>query len=86
MENLSIFLKILILGESNVGKTSILTRFLTGNYDPDLEPSLGTDYHIKLFKEYATKLKIQFWDINGSKTKKIEIIKILLIFSILYVF
>ena len=65
----SIFLKILIIGESGVGKTSFLTRFLTGKYEENIENSLGTDYQLKIFHMFSKKIKVQFWDILGNSQK-----------------
>ena len=69
MEKNNSFLKILIIGESGVGKTSILNQVVQGKYEDNIESSLGTDYQIKIFKDVsAKKIRVQFWDIIGFKT------------------
>ena len=69
MEKNNSFLKILIIGESGVGKTSILNQVVQGKYEDNIESSLGTDYQIKIFKDVSTKkIRVQFWDIIGFKT------------------
>jgi Ras-related protein Rab-7A len=69
MEKKYSFLKILIIGESGVGKTSILNQVVQGEYEENIESSLGTDYQIKIFKDVsAKKIRVQFWDIIGFKT------------------
>lgn len=69
MEKNNSFLKILIIGESGVGKTSILNQVVQGEYEENIESSLGTDYQIKIFKDVsAKKIRVQFWDIIGFKT------------------
>ena len=65
MEKNSTFLKILLLGDSGVGKTSILHRYLSGNYDENQESSLGSDYQLKSLILFLRKIKVQFWDIMG---------------------
>jgi len=74
MEKNNSFLKILIIGESGVGKTSILNQVVQGKYEDNIESSLGTDYQIKIFKDVSTKkIRVQFWDIIGFKTNLFRI-------------
>lgn len=74
MEKNNSFLKILIIGESGVGKTSILNQVVQGEYEENIESSLGTDYQIKIFKDVSTKkIRVQFWDIIGFKTNLFRI-------------
>ena len=44
-------MKIVLLGEINVGKTTLLTQFCTGNTD-NIKPTIGADY---LHKEIMVK-------------------------------
>ena len=59
--------KILILGESQVGKTSILTRFIENKYINSLPPTLGIDYKIKKLKIHNKTIKLQIWDTAGQE-------------------
>lgn len=47
MKKEEIVCKILVLGESKVGKSSILNRFTEGRFEESLPPTLGIDYKIK---------------------------------------
>ena len=44
---MSIQKKVVILGDSGVGKTSILFRYITGGYDDSSLPTLGASYKPK---------------------------------------
>ena len=65
MENSSILIKIIVVGNSGVGKTSILNQYCTGNYDSNVHPTLGCDFSTKILIKNGKTLKIQFWDIAG---------------------
>ena len=59
--------KILILGDSNVGKTSLLLTYVD-NYFPDSHvATIGIDYKIKEVIVNGLKLKLQIWDTSGQE-------------------
>ncbi|MFW9999955.1 MAG: Rab family GTPase [Candidatus Hodarchaeota archaeon] len=61
-------LKIIIIGEPAVGKTSLVKKFITGQFTKDYRSSIGTNIftkNIKLEKDNDTKL--QLWDIAGQE-------------------
>jgi GTPase SAR1 family protein len=37
-------LKVLVLGEHNVGKTSLLNRYVADEYSGDYKPTIGVDF------------------------------------------
>ena len=62
--------KIVLLGESGVGKTSIIDRFLNGRFSPDISPSQGASYGTKTIDLDETgekKLKFDIWDTAGQE-------------------
>ena len=64
---MDITLKILILGDSNVGKTSLLLTYVD-NYFPDSHvATIGIDYKIKEVIVNGLKLKLQIWDTSGQE-------------------
>lgn len=50
--------KILILGESKVGKSSIMNRFCQKKFTPTLPPTLGVDYQIEMVKVGDKRVKL----------------------------
>ena len=61
--------KVVLIGESGVGKTSIINRFTTDVYDPDVESSLSAQFSSKKvdFPEYGKSLKFDVWDTAGQE-------------------
>ena len=54
--------KVLILGESKVGKSSILNQFTEKVFTENLPPTLGIDYKIMKLNIDDTDVKLQIWD------------------------
>ena len=60
-------IKLLIVGDSNVGKTSLLLQY-TDNYYPDQHTAtIGFEYKIKTFQYKDYKIKLQIWDTAGQE-------------------
>lgn len=59
--------KILILGESKVGKSSILNQFTEKSFTENLPPTLGIDYKITKMNIDDTDIKLQIWDTAGQE-------------------
>lgn len=57
-------LKILFLGDSNVGKSSLIKRFLHDEFDNELSSTICIDFKIKKIKE---DLKLYMWEITSIK-------------------
>lgn len=63
-----LFMKLLIVGDSAVGKTSIVTRYFSGFFDTQTVPTIGYDFTTKLYsKQNSVKCKLQVWDIAGQE-------------------
>ena len=62
-------LKIVIVGESGVGKTNFLFRFIEGKYLKIVEPTLGTDFKSKIctLPKSKKKVKMNLWDTAGQE-------------------
>jgi len=61
--------KILIIGESSVGKSSIVSKFADDYYNENLEssPTIGVDLHVKIIEVDDKKIKMQIWEIGGNE-------------------
>jgi len=60
-------LKILIIGESGVGKSSLLIRFTDDLFDPDIGATIGVDFKVKNINIDGNKLKLALWDTAGQE-------------------
>ena len=59
--------KIVVIGDINVGKTSILSRFRYGSFEQSYMPTLGIDFFTKnLFYEDKT-IRLILWDTAGQE-------------------
>ncbi|XP_062091955.1 ras-related protein RABC2a-like isoform X2 [Humulus lupulus] len=58
--------KILLIGDSGVGKSSILLSFIS-NCVHDLSPTIGVDFKIKLLSVGGKRLKLTIWDTAGQE-------------------
>ena len=59
--------KILLLGDSGVGKTCLLTRFAEKKYSPSLVTTAGIDFKVQYFEVNGVKIKCQIWDTAGQE-------------------
>lgn len=59
--------KVVILGDSGVGKSSIMLRFVTGNYSDNYDPTFGSAFMAKLVPCDNFQVKYQIWDTAGQE-------------------
>ena len=55
-----------IVGDSGVGKTSILTRFVLDLFQEGTSSTIGVDFFTKSVKRGNNKIKTQLWDTGSS--------------------
>ncbi|KAL7714741.1 GTP-binding protein ryh1-like [Entamoeba marina] len=60
--------KILLLGCNNVGKTSLVRRFVCDSFHEEYNPTLGADIVQTSFMTTEKVMKIYFWDTSGEST------------------
>jgi len=60
-------LKLLIIGESGVGKSSLLLRFTDDAFDPEQAATIGVDFKVKTVKVNGDKVKLAIWDTAGQE-------------------
>ena len=61
-------IKIIIIGEPGVGKTSLVKKFISGHFSQDYRASIGTNLYVKEFRlDSAHIVTIQIWDIAGQE-------------------
>ncbi|XP_062898474.1 ras-related protein Rab-18a [Mobula hypostoma] len=66
-EDILTTLKILIIGESGVGKSSLLLRFTDDTFDPELAATIGVDFKVKTIAVDGNKAKLAIWDTAGQE-------------------
>ena len=42
--------KVVLIGDTSVGKTNILSKYLTNDFDPDSKATVGVEFGTKNFK------------------------------------
>ena len=62
--------KILLLGDSGVGKSSIIIRYIENNFSNNLMNSIGVDFKLKNIEVDSKKIKLQIWDTAGQERFK----------------
>ena len=62
-------IKVVLLGESGVGKTSIISQFTTHKFDPHRETSLSAQFISKTidFPDLGQSIKFDIWDTVGQE-------------------
>ncbi|KAG1664362.1 Ras-related protein Rab-18-B [Nymphon striatum] len=60
-------LKILIIGESGVGKSSLLLRFTDGTFDSEQSATIGVDFKVKSLTLDDNTVKLAIWDTAGQE-------------------
>jgi small GTP-binding protein len=58
-------IKIVILGNSGVGKTSFVKQWTKGNFNEEYKATIMSEFSYKIFEYKGKYYKIQFWDIGG---------------------
>ena len=59
--------KIIIIGDSSVGKTSFLLRFCDGKFDADSITTIGIDHKVKFISRQEKRIQLQIWDTDGQE-------------------
>ncbi|KXJ69840.1 hypothetical protein RP20_CCG025640 [Aedes albopictus] len=66
-ENILATFKILIIGESGVGKSSLMLRFTDDDFDKDQALTIGVDFKTKIVEIDNVKVKLAIWDTAGQE-------------------
>ena len=59
--------KLILIGDSSVGKSNILLQYLKGQFDPNSKATVGVEFGTKNIEINNKKIKIQIWDTAGQE-------------------
>eukprot|EP01033_Poteriospumella_lacustris_P001613 gene1613-1175_t len=59
--------KVVLLGDTGVGKSSLVLRFVTNNFKPYSESTIGASFMSKLLSVNGKSIKFQIWDTAGQE-------------------
>ena len=65
--NTDFLLKIVIIGDTGVGKTNLLSRFARDTFDPSSRNTIGVDFFALDLQIDSKQVKVQFWDTAGQE-------------------
>ena len=57
--------KIILIGSSSVGKTTLVNRFITDQYEENYIPTLGVNIMMKAITIGSNKIRLSIWDVGG---------------------
>ena len=61
-------LKIIVVGDMGTGKTSLIRKYVEGNFSEFYKITIGVDFASKSFKwDSQTNVDVQLWDIAGQE-------------------
>ena len=63
-------IKILTLGDTGVGKTSIIQKFVNDKFSQNMLSTIGVDFQSKIIMIDNTKVKLKIWDTTGQERFK----------------
>ena len=59
--------KVVVIGDSGVGKTNIVSRFTDDIFDFDTKNTIGVEFRTRMTKYNDTQVKLQIWDTAGQE-------------------
>jgi len=68
--DIDLCLKLILVGDSGVGKTNILTRFTKNTFNYDNKTTIGVEFGTKIININDHVVKLQIWDTAGQERYK----------------
>ena len=69
-EEYDMIFKVVLIGDSGVGKTNILSRYVRDDFSIDTKATVGVEFGSKIIRINNTNIKIQIWDTAGQERYK----------------
>lgn len=64
-------IKLMIIGDSSVGKTSLLKKYCKNEFSNSYIITVGIDFQVKILDINNKKIKIQIWDTAGEERYRV---------------
>jgi small GTP-binding protein len=62
-----ILVKLVLIGESGVGKTNLLSQFCKKQFNPDSKPTIGVEFLVRPIQVQGKNIRTQVWDTAGQE-------------------
>jgi small GTP-binding protein len=59
--------KTVVVGDSGVGKTCLLVRFISDTFEDDTPSTLGVEFMAKIIDTASRRIELQLWDTAGQE-------------------
>eukprot|EP00826_Nyctotherus_ovalis_P066130 TRINITY_DN9753_c0_g1_i1.p1 TRINITY_DN9753_c0_g1~~TRINITY_DN9753_c0_g1_i1.p1 ORF type:complete len:206 (+),score=73.16 TRINITY_DN9753_c0_g1_i1:146-763(+) len=59
--------RIILLGNSQAGKTSLILRYTDSNFSSTIASTIGVDFRIKIIKVKGKDVRLEIWDTGGQE-------------------
>ena len=66
-DSYDLLFKLILIGDSSVGKSNILLKYLKNEFDPNSRATVGVEFGTKNIVINEKKIKIQIWDTAGEE-------------------
>eukprot|EP01083_Nonionella_stella_P288066 980461_1 len=66
-EDYDFLLKMVLVGDSGVGKSCLLKRFASNDWDPKFISTIGVDFEIMTLSLLDKQIRLQIWDTAGQE-------------------
>ena len=66
-DNYDFLFKMILIGDSSVGKSNILLKYLKNEFDQSSKATVGVEFGTKTVEMNDKKIKIQIWDTAGQE-------------------
>ena len=66
-EDIDLLIKVVIVGDSSVGKTNLLSRFAHNSFNENSRNTIGVDFQAVDLNINGQNIKAQFWDTAGQE-------------------
>ena len=69
-ESFDLIYKLILIGDSGVGKTNILSKYVNNEFSFATQSTVGVEFGSKIIKKGEKTIKLQIWDTAGQERYK----------------